>query len=245
MWGTGKNRIEPILQELHRQNFKGVFSVEYEYNWENSVPDIRKSTQYFNKIAGSLKPTGWRDLLADGLNGWILKPGTWTIDDGVLTLKGGGYIWTKETYGDFILDLEFMVSKGANSGIFFRTADIKKLVQTGIEVQIHETTDENHYGMCGAIYNCMPPNKNVMKKAGLWNRMTLMAKANKIYVVMNGEQIIDMDLDLWTTPHRNPDGTKNKFDTAYRDMPRNGYIGFQDHGDSVWFRNIKIKPLKD
>jgi sugar phosphate isomerase/epimerase len=244
-WGTGINHVEPILRELHRQNFKGVFSVEYEYNWENSVPEIRKSAQFFNKTSGSLNPTGWRDLLAEGLNGWILKPGTWTIDDGVLTLKGGGYLWTKETYGDFILDLEFMVSKEANSGVFFRTADIKNLVQTGIEVQIHETNDENHYGMCGAIYNCMPPKKNMMKKAGLWNRMTLMAKANKIYVVMNGEQIIDMDLDLWTTPHRNPDGTKNKFDTAYRDMPRNGHIGFQDHGDSVWFRNIKIKPLKD
>ena len=73
--------------------------------------------------------------------------------------------------------------------------------------------------------------------------MTIIAKANKINVVMNGEQIIDMDLDLWTEPHKNPDGTKNKFKTAYKDMPRVGHIGFQDHGDPVWYRNIRIQPL--
>ncbi len=75
--------------------------------------------------------------------------------------------------------------------------------------------------------------------------MTITAEANKIYVVMNGEEIIDMDLDQWTEPHKNPDGTPNKFNTAYRDMPRAGHIGFQDHGDPVWYRNIKIKPLND
>jgi len=73
--------------------------------------------------------------------------------------------------------------------------------------------------------------------------MTITARANNIYVVMNGEQIIDMDLNLWTEPHKNPDGSTNKFNTAYKDMPRTGHIGFQDHGDPVWYRNIKIKPL--
>jgi hypothetical protein len=60
---------------------------------------------------------------------------------------------------------------------------------------------------------------------------------------MNGEQVIDMDLGLWTEPHKNPDGSNNKFDTAYKDMPREGHIGFQYHGDPIWFRNIKIKQL--
>ena len=62
---------------------------------------------------------------------------------------------------------------------------------------------------------------------------------------MNGERIIDMDLDLWTEPHKNPDGTDNKFNTAYKDMPRQGFIGLQDYGQPVWFRNIKIKELTD
>ncbi|MHC4637950.1 MAG: family 16 glycoside hydrolase [Planctomycetota bacterium] len=242
VWGTHKNRMEPILKELHRQGFKGTFSVEYEYNWENSVPEIRQSIANFNKVAYKLKPGGWEDLLDPELKSWILKPGSWAVENGELALKGGGYIWTKERFGDFILDLEFKVSEKGNSGIFFRTFDLKDVVHTGIEVQIHDTTDGRNYGMCGAIYNCMPPKKNVMRR-GRWNRMTLMAKDNMIYIVMNGEQIIEMDIDKWTEARKNPDGTKNKFKHAYKDMAREGHIGFQDHGRAVWYRNIKIKPL--
>ncbi len=56
-WGTGKADIKAILAELDRQNFKGVFSIEYEYNWENSLPDIRQCVAYFNKVASELKTT--------------------------------------------------------------------------------------------------------------------------------------------------------------------------------------------
>jgi len=61
--------------------------------------------------------------------------------------------------------------------------------------------------------------------------------------MLNGEQVIDVDLNEWTEAHKNPDGSKNKYDTAYKDMPRVGHIGFQDHGHSVSYRNIKIKHL--
>jgi sugar phosphate isomerase/epimerase len=54
-WGTGKGNIKAILAELDRQNFKGVFSIEYEYNWKNSLPEIRKCVKYFNKTAAGLK----------------------------------------------------------------------------------------------------------------------------------------------------------------------------------------------
>ncbi|MBA7669817.1 hypothetical protein ES703_77951 [subsurface metagenome] len=57
-WGTGECDVKAMLEELNRQNFKGVFSIEYEYNWENSVPEIRQCVEYFNKVASKLKPTG-------------------------------------------------------------------------------------------------------------------------------------------------------------------------------------------
>jgi sugar phosphate isomerase/epimerase len=243
IWGTGVCDIKAILTELDRQNFKGVFSIEYEHNWEKSLPEIRKSVEYFNKVASSLKPTGWQDLIANDLSNCTYKAGSWAMEEGVLTRKGGGDIWTKEKYGDFIIDLEFKVAKGANSGVFVRTGDINNCVQTGIEVQIHDTTNGTARGSCGAIYDCLAPTKNMVRPAEQWNHYTITCKANKIYVVFNGEQVIDMDLDLWTEPHKNPDGTTNKFNTAYKDMPRLGHIGFQDHGDAVWLRNIKIKPL--
>ena len=160
--------------------------------------------------------------------------------------KGGGDIWTKEKFGDFVLDLEFKTDAESNSGVFFRTGDIADFVQTGIEVQILDyvgSDEAKSKGACGAIYDCQGPSKNMVRKTGEWNHYTITCKGNKIYVVLNGEQIIEMDLDLWTEAHKNLDGTKNKFKTAFKDMPRVGHIGLQDHGDAVWFRNIKIKPL--
>jgi hypothetical protein len=190
---------------------------------------------------------GWENLLEDDLSNCTFNPGSWTMEKGVLTRQGGGSIWTQEQYGDFILDLEFKVAEGTNSGIFFRTADIKDPVQTGIEMQIYDS-----YGRekptkydCGAIYDCLEPKVNTMKPAGQWNRVTIMAKGSKINIVMNGRQIIDMDLNDWTQAHQNPDGTKNKFNTAYKDTAWQGAFGFQDHGKPVWYRNIKVKRLDE
>jgi len=188
---------------------------------------------------------GWHTLLAKDLSNWTFKQGSWTLEDEVLARKGGGDIWTKEKFGDFILELEFKVDKDTNSGVFFRTDNINDPVQTGIEVQILDSygkTTVSKYD-CGAIYDCLAPSKNMVSKPLEWNRLTITAKANQIVVIINGEKIIDMDLNRWTEPGRNPDGTKNKFKTAYKDMPRTGFIGFQDHGKPVWYRNIKIKKL--
>jgi hypothetical protein len=243
IWGTGKADIKGLLEELHRQNFKGVLSVEYEYNWTNSMPDIRESIRYFNDVASQLKPTGWQELLAADLSNCTFKAGSWKVEDSMLIGCNWGDIWTKDRYGDFILDLEFKLDKGTNSGVFIRTGSIEKWLHTAIEVQIHETGDGTPHGTCGSIYDCLSPSKQMVKPAGQWNRYTITCKANKIYVMLNGEQVIDMDLDLWTEAHKNPDGTPNKFNTAYKDMSREGHIGFQYHGQPIWFRNIRIKPL--
>ena len=60
---------------------------------------------------------------------------------------------------------------------------------------------------------------------------------------LNGQIVSRMDLDDWTEPNRRPDGSEHKFDVAYKDHPRRGYIGLQDHGSDCWFRNIKLRPL--
>ena len=142
--------------------------------------------------------------------------------------------------------MEFKLAEGANSGVFFRVDkfEVSGWWKNAIELQIHDSTDGTKYGMCGAVYDCMAPAKQVVRPAGQWNHYTITAKANKIYVVFNGEQIIDMDLDRWIEPGKNPDGTDNKFAVAYKDLPCVGHIGFQDHGDPIWFRNMKIRPLE-
>ncbi len=243
-WGQGANRATPLLKELHRQGFRGVFSVEYEHNWLNSVPEIRQCVAFFNKMGNELKPGGWKELMAADLSDCTFKAGAWTVEEGVLARKGGGDIWTKERYGDFILDLEFKVDPRSNSGVFIRTADINDCVQTGIEVQVYDSfgAQPSKHG-CGAIYDCLAPEKNTVKKAGEWNRLTITAIGSRIMVAMNNERIISMNLDDWTEAGKNPDGSPNKFKTAYKDMARTGAIGFQDHGNPVWYRNMKIREI--
>jgi hypothetical protein len=187
---------------------------------------------------------GW-ELLSNDLSKWIYEPGTWTLNNGVLEAQGGGDIWSKSGYGDFILSLQFKILPKSNSGVFIRTGSIENWLHSAIEVQVLDSYGKPDPGKhdCGAIYDVLAPEKNMVKKPGEWNQYVITCVDNKIQVNLNGEQIIDMDLNRWTEAHKNPDGTKNKFNTAYKNMPREGKIGLQYHGDPVWYRNIKIKQL--
>jgi len=189
----------------------------------------------------------WRDLLSDGdLSAWDNgaggPPGAgWVIEDGAVVRKGrGGYLWTKDRFGNFILDLEFKTE--GNSGIFIRTDNPRNCVQTGIEIQIYRPVDHPTRHSCGAIYDCLAPSTEA-SRAGQWNHITITAKDNRITVEMNGQRICDMDLNRWTEPHKNPDGSRNKFNRPLKDFRREGHIGLQDHGAWVAYRNIRVKVL--
>lgn len=205
-----------------------------------------------NELTTQEKRDGWI-LLFDGksVKHWKLPNGKTlpkaNVSGGAINpRKSGGYIcYYDKKFGDFIFACDFKVSRSCNSGIFFRTGNPKNPVQTGIELQILDSAAAKKPGKhsCGAIYDLVAPSKNTMKRAGAWNHVEIECRNNLIKVRMNGSQIIDMNLDRWTEAHKNPDGTRNKFATAYKDMPRTGYIGFQDHGHNVWYKNVKIKPL--
>ena len=190
---------------------------------------------------------GWRDLLGKDLTGWQAPSGDrpspgWVVEEGALVRKDrAGYVWTTDRFGDFVLDLEFKTE--GNSGIFIRTDNLRDPVQTGIEIQVYTPVKNPGKGSCGAVYNCVAPSKEMSRK-GEWNHITITAQDNKLTVVVNGEQIVDMDLNQWTEPNKNPDGSRNKFRTALKDFKREGHIGFQDHGAAVAYRKMRIKPLK-
>lgn len=191
------------------------------------------------------------------LTGWITGPdNAWVVDKGLLTLKRKpdgrehnlDYLWTKESYGNFILDLEFKIPQRANSGVFLRTSNLKDPVYTGIEIQVANSYGQkrcNRGGTAGAVYDCLAPTNNAIKKPGEWNRYIITCIDNRITVVLNGQRVIEMDLDRWTEPRKNPDGTPNKFNRALKDFAREGHVGLQDHGLPVWYRNIRIKRLTD
>lgn len=190
----------------------------------------------------------WRQLFnGKDLDSWQSSSGKapaagWAVEDRTLVLnKGGGYIWTKERFGDFVLDLE--VQTTGNSGIFIRTDKLSDPVQTGIEIQVDNPSAKPGKHSFGAFYDLVAPTKNPAKK-GEWVHMVISAHKSVLEVKMNGELINMMDLDLWSEAGKNPDGSKNKYKTALKDFKRDGHIGFQDHGAQVKFRHIKIKAGK-
>jgi hypothetical protein len=188
----------------------------------------------------------WKDLFSPDLSNSV-TPGKWTMKDGVLVAGGGETLWTADSYGDFILDLEFKVEKEANSGVFLRSGDIKNVLKA-LEIQVHESADGSRYGMVGALYDACPPSKEMAKPVGEWNRFTITCKGPLLTLVFNGEQVLNADLDTWSEARKNPDGTPNKFATALKDFARKGPIGLQGlHGAAkapVYYRNLKIKPLE-
>lgn len=193
------------------------------------------------------------NLLANGLAGFSVPYGDWLIEDGQLILpantnkKKRTDIWLNGDYGDFKLELDFKVGKGTNSGIFFRTSDIKDPVQTGIEVQIRDdygkSPIDKHF--CGSVYDIKEVSVNRVKKTGEWNHIQIICLGNKLNVILNGGEVVDINLNDWKDIGKNPDGTENKFETAYNVMSQKGKIGFQDHpgAGGVWYKNIRIKEL--
>ena len=133
------------------------------------------------------------------LEGWMSSEGrapgaNWVVEDGTLKRTGpAGYIWTRERFGDFELDLEYQTE--GNSGVFVRTDNPRDPVQTGIEVQIHTPGGPDKHSV-GAVYDLQAPSRNAAKPG--WNRLRITARGGRIQVELNGEGIVDMDLDRRT-----------------------------------------------
>ncbi len=163
-----------------------------------------------------------------------------TITDGIFHIPGRKptqYIaWLGETFGDFELHIEFKIAAGSNSGVFFRT-DPKDPVQGGMEIQVYGDYREapNKKGG-GSLYDIASPMFNMGLPEGEWNSYDIRFVGTELEVVYNGWKVLDLDVSLMTMPI-------GKFDTPLSNMPREGHIILQDHGDEVWFRNLLIRRL--
>jgi hypothetical protein len=205
-----------------------------------SILRILIAASLFTLPAHSEETDGFVNLFnGKDLTGWKTT-GNWIIEaDNILTLKPregetgwkrfNDYIMTEKLYGDFILELEFKFEPTGNSGVFMRVADPARPVDTGMELQILDTHGKENIGHhdCGGIIKTQAASKNMVKPAGEWNRYTITLKGNSLKVVMNGEPIIDLDLSQ----------------SAMKDRPARGHIGFQDEAKRVWYRNVRIKEL--
>ena len=206
-----------------------------------------------NVLTTSERRAGWQ-LLFDGktFDGWMTsdgKPSRRPIEHSAINPhRCGAYMMVhKKMWTDFRLKLDFKISPRCNSGIFFRTWTLKKLDGkdvgfNGLEIAIDDTRTAGYHDT-GSLYDLVKPTRNTMKPALEWNRMELTCRGQSVRVVLNGVKVLETDLDRFDKKHTRPDGTRHKFPFAFKDHPRRGHIGLQDHGADCWFKNIKLLDL--
>jgi hypothetical protein len=159
--------------------------------------------------------------------------------DGLNPHRSGSYLVVyDQKLGDFVLDFDYKLTEGCNSGVFLRVSDLNNPVQTGIEVAL-DATRRGDDRDTGAFYGLVPPTVYAQKPVGEWNHMTITAQGPNLAVSLNAIEVSSINLDLWTLPGKRPDGSDHRFkDRAFAGIARTGYLGFQDLGGECWFKNI-------
>ena len=206
-----------------------------------------------NQLTEVEKKDGWR-LLFDGksFEGWRnykeegVRDG-WKVVDGMMQhVKGGKDLMTVEQFEDFELKIEWKIVEGANSGIFVGVREIDdKISRSGIEMQIIDNDRhpdaKNEKNVSGACYGLYKPPAGVHRKAGEWNQVHIIKKGSHYQFFQNGVKTADFDLESTDFINLIADAKFKKWPHFAR--YRKGHIGLQDHGDEVYFRNIKLKEL--
>ncbi len=225
-------------------------------------------------------------VLFDGtsLNGWRgygkeAVPSRWTIDDGALKFSGtgsgeaqtgdGGDIIFAHKFKNFELKLEWKVSKGGNSGIFYLAREVETPNEDGtvkyepiyISSPEYQVLDNaNHpdakLGKDGnrqsaSLYDMIPAVPQNQKPYGEWNQASIMVYKGTVVHNQNDTNVLEYHLwtPKWTEMLQASKFSQEAWPLAYELLnncggdEHEGYIGFQDHGDDVWFRNIRIKIL--
>ncbi len=254
-------------------NDNELWSTEAWYTM-NQIPENQPGTKTTaptptpnNTLSDSEKAAGWQ-LLFDGktTNGWRnfnkkTIGSSWVIDNGALHLKAekspdghwqapdGGDIITDGEYENYELSLEWKISACGNSGIIYNVIESDKyefVWQTGPEMQVLDNSCHPDAKIvkhrAGDLYDLIESKYVTVKPAGQWNHARLIVNNGHLEHWLNGRKVVETE--MWT------DGWKNMIaGSKFKDMEgfgtaKKGHISLQDHGDRVWYRNIKIKDLK-
>ena len=183
------------------------------------------------------------------LTGWVYASGKpvgkgYQVKDGVLfcTDKDGGNLFTEREYADFAFRFEFKLEDSGNNGVGIRSPMKGDPAYVAMEIQILDDNGKQWNNKLrpaqyhGSIYDVVPAKRGALKPAGEWNSEEIIAKGRQITVKLNGQTIVDANLDDIKDEavlKKHP-GLKNT----------SGHIGFLGHGSHVEFRNIRIKELK-
>lgn len=212
--------------------------------------EIIDSSECNNELSDQEQGAGWR-LLFDGhsLSQWRsyheeeVNSG-WANENGCLARVGwGGDIISREQFADFELKLEWRISDSGNSGIFIRGDESEDTIHyTGYEMQVldnvghRDSKDPSH--RAGAFYDMIAPDHDTTKPVGYWNQVHIIAIGPDVEFWLNGRQTAKFSQGSaeWDALYQQSKFTSRK---RYGSLLK-GHIGFQDHMDKVWFRNIRI-----
>lgn len=185
--------------------------------------------------------SAWQRLFnGKNLSGWSTS-GNWQVGkDQILSIKPrpgehgwqryADYLWTDKQYTNFSLRLDYKIPPQGNSGIFVGVKNKQNPVYEGIEIQILDSYEKKEPLTphdCGGIIGIEAPTKNMSRPAGKWNQLEITCYKDHLLVALNGREIVDLELS----------------EKIGRLRPLAGYIGLQDHGVPLEFRNIEIKSL--
>ena len=181
------------------------------------------------------------------LTGWTGATDAYRVEEGAIVCveKSSGNLLTEKEYSDFVLRFEFKLTPGANNGLGIRCPLSAKgnLHLTGTEIQILDHTHEKYktlkpYQFHGSVYGIQPAKREFLKPVGEWNEEEVTVQGRHVKVVLNGETIVDVDLDQ-ATANGTLDGVEHP------GLKRTtGHLGFLGHGDRIDAKNIWIKELK-
>jgi len=227
-----------------------------------SLISLSTSAQELNTLTAKEKKAGWKLLFngatTEGWHTYLQKDASaaWKVQDGALALDQeakkngapGGDLVTNDEYENYELTLEWKISEGGNSGIIFGVHEdpqFKATYLTGPEMQVLD--DAKHPDgkfpkhNSGDLYDLKKSEKNAVKPTGEWNKVKILKKDGKLTFWLNGVKTVEttMGSEEWKTLLAN---SKFKNWKGFGEYAK-GHIALQDHGNEVWYRNIKIHVL--
>lgn len=190
-------------------------------------------------------------VLFDGTNmhHWRGNTGDYVIEDGVMVVRkpkfgSGGNLYTREEFSDFVFRFEFKLTPGANNGLGIRTPLEGDAAYQGMELQILDNTSDiyknlKEYQYHGSLYGIIPAKREYLNPVGEWNYQEVRVKGPSVKVILNGTTVVDGNME-----EASKNGALDGKDHPGLKRDK-GHIGFLGHGSTVWFRNIRVKDLKD
>lgn len=180
------------------------------------------------------------------LSGWIDETSVYHVEDSCIVMRPaqemGGNLYSKKTYGDFILRFDFLLTPAANNGLGIRHDKVpNNSGYSGMELQILDNEDPQYHDLKadqyhGSIYGIAPAKKGFLKKAGQWNTQEVTAIGDDITVKLNGVVILQANLKKVLAYKATEEYSKAVLNPV-------GHIAFLGHGSVVKFKNISVKPL--